>query len=572
MDRIENLRQIALGHKHSFNEFYYLFYKKYTENNASSEYERYADAFYYAFTHLTPNISGRELIVGEIKDNLNGVAKEEWENVYKAIAQERCKLAGGGQDSHMSIDYELLLSCGVNGIVDKIDRYIKTCDDDKKEFYAAAKTCLLAIVQHSNNYATFAESLANNETDDTRKEELFEIAKLCKKVPAEPATSFYEAVQSIHFVTYCLSINPLRWGFQQFQLGHPDRFLFLYYKNDIEKGVITKERAQLLLDCLGIQINMRVPSGLSSGYMVGGRDENGETVKNELTEMLMQVIDNIKLVYPAVGLCYTEDMPEHLLERACEILSHGRSHPAIFNDDVISKGLQCYGMSEPESRNYIHSTCVEITPVASSNVWVASPYTNIAQLLLDTMTQEYDSFEAHVSAFLAKLDDSIKNNFHQQNELRAQRSKNSMNPLLSCFVNDCLLKGVDIEKGGARYNWIMPSFVGIANLVDSIYVLKKVVYENKEFTVLELKEILDNNYKDNESLRLRFLNEISKYGNDDDEIDQFVGMFTSHIVSECKKYTGIFTSGLLIPSVFCWVMHEQFGCKTGATPDGRLAG
>ena len=414
--------------------------------------------------------------------------------------------------------------------------------------------------------------MAKEECDDQRKKELLRIAEICKKVPAEPAQSFYEAVQSVHFVTYCLSLNPFRYGHQQFQLGHPDRYLYPYYKNDIQKGIITKEAAQELLDCLGIQINMRVPSGLSSGYMVGGRDEKGDIVANELTEMLMQVVDDIKLVYPSVGLCYTKDTPESFLQKACDILSHGRSHPAIFNDDVITQGLIGYGVPEKEAHSYIHSTCVEITPVSSSNVWVASPYTNMAQLLLDTMTREYDSLEAHISALLEKLDNSIKNNYLEQNRLRKQRAEHSMNPLLSCFVNDCLSLGIDIERGGARYNWIMPSFVGMANLVDSIYVLKKIVYENKEYTVCELKEILDNNFEGNEALRQRLLTALPKYGNDIDEIDKYFGMFISHIISECKKYMGEFTSGKLIPSVFCWVMHERFGRKTGATPDGRLAG
>ena len=288
--------------------------------------------------------------------------------------------------------------------------------------------------------------------------------------------------------------------------------------------------------------------------------------------MLMQVVDDVRLVYPAVGLCYTEGMDERFLEKACEILSHGRSHPAIFNDNVISKGLRSYGLSERESHNYIHSTCVEITPVASSNVWVASPYTNMAQLLLDTMDREYESFDIHVSALLERLDASIKRNFEGQVGLREHRSKNSFNPLLSCFVNDCLERGLDIERGGARYNWIMPSFVGMANLVDSLYVLKKVVYEEKEYTVKALKEILDRNFEGEEALRQRLLTKYAKYGNDNDSIDGYFSFFTSHIVEECKKYKGVFSNAALIPSVFCWVMHERFGRATGATPDGRVSG
>lgn len=572
MSRIENLRRTALGHKHINDEFFYRFYKRYTENVGAADYPRYADAFYFAFSELTPNISDGELIVGEIKSNLSNSERREYESTYKRIATESFLSAGGGQDSHMAIDYELLLSCGLTGIISRIEEYEKDCTPEQADFYFAAKTCLLAVIRHSENYSLLAASLAEKEADTQRQKELLRISEICKRVPPDPAHSFYEAVQSVHFVTYCLSLNPFRLCHQQFQLGHPDRYLYPYYKNDIEKGIITDKEAQELLDCLAIQINMRVPSGLSSGYMVGGKDGVGEVVSNELTDMLMQVIDNVRLVYPSVGLCYTPDMPDAILKKACEILSHGRSHPAIFNDEVITKGLIGYGVPEAEAHDYIHSTCVEITPVASSNAWVASPYTNMPALFLETMTREYDSLEEHLSAFFKRLDDRIKNNFSEENARRRHRAKNSMNPLLSCFVKDCIAKGTDIEKGGARYNWIMPSFVGMANLVDSVYVLKKIVYENGEYTVTELKEILDRNFEGNEALRLRLLKDIPKYGNDIDEVDQYFGTFTSHIVSECKKYVGEFTSGNLIPSVFCWIMHERFGRNTGATPDGRAAG
>jgi len=572
MLRIESLRQAALKNTHCNDEFYYLFFKKYSESSEGSEYKKYADAFRYAFSKLTPRITDGELIVGEIKGELFGKEVEEWEGKYKEIARERAAAAGGGQDSHMAIDYELLLSVGVKGIIEKIDKRLSDATSEKAEFYSAAKECLLAIVSHSNNYAELALSLAASEIDEGRKNELLEIARICKKVPFEPAESFYEAVQSVHFVSYCLSFNPFRPCYQQFQLGHPDRYLYPYYERDIRRGVITKEFSQLLLDFLGIQINMRVPSGLSCGYMVGGRDEEGRLVANELTVMLMRVIEDIKLVYPSVGLCYTEQMPEEILDYAIEILSHGRSHPAIFNDDIITKGLLSYGVPEREARSYIHSTCVEITPVASSNVWVASPYTNMAGLLLDTLSREYSDFEEHLSEIFKRLDELIRKNYLEQMAHRRKRAENSLNPLLSCFVNDCLEKGVDIERGGARYNWIMPSFVGMANLVDSLYVIKKIVYENKEYTVRQLKEILDNNFDGNEALRQRLLKDIPKYGNDVDEIDRYFGIFTDHIISECKKYSEDGTSKKLIPSVFCWVKHEKFGRETGATPDGRVAG
>ena len=163
-----------------------------------------------------------------------------------------------------------------------------------------------------------------------------------------PAETFYEAVQSVHFLTLCLSNKPLRYTDLQYQIGHPDRFLLSYFEKDLQEGRLTLGKAQTLLDCLGIITNHRVRTGISSGYMVGGRDKDGSVVSNELTRMLLNVIDHVRLVYPAVGLCCCEDTPEGDLALASELLQKGYSHPAIFNDDIIIKGLRYYGVSEEE--------------------------------------------------------------------------------------------------------------------------------------------------------------------------------------------------------------------------------
>ena len=479
-----------------------------------------------------------------------------------------------GQDSHMAVDYDLLLREGIRGIIDRIERLItETGDEQKRRYYRLCAACLNAVAAFSERYADHADLLADNCGDDLRQTELREIAAVCRRVPNFPAQSFREAVQSVHFITFCLSMNPHRYfSMQQFQLGRPDRYLYPFFLADKKKGILTDRDAQTLLDCLAIQINNRVPHGLSSGYMLGGRDRQGNIVANELTRMGMQTIEDIRLVYPSVGLCWTDGMPESLLREACVILSHGRSHPAIFNDDVISAGLREYGVPPEEAHDYIHSTCVEITPVAASNVWVASPYTNMVQLLLDLLDRDWPSFDALVKALLAHLDDSIRRNFETQNRYRLLRSERTMNPLLSCLVNDCLLHGTDIEKGGARYNWIMPSFVGMANLVDSLEVIRSLIFEKRELTFETLREILNADFEGYEAFRLRLLNNVDKYGNDIDRVDSLFTLLIDHIVEECRRYSPMFTGSRLIPSVFCWIKHEQFGRETGATPDGRHAG
>lgn len=296
MKRIDLLRNQVFEKLHFSDEFYYLFYTNYARNTGSAEEERYAEAFYFAFSTLTPSISDGELIVGKCDIPLSNEKLRQWQNTYKAIAAARKNKAGDGQDSHMAIDYELVLSKGLNGIIHTIDRCLLTCGKKTEAFYKCCKRCLEAVIRYSENYADLALKMSRETADPIRQRELEKIGEICRKVPASPAGSFYEAVQSVHFISHCLSLNPFRLGCQQFQLGHPDRYLLKFYQNDIQKGIITKEYAQLLLDCLGIQINMRVPSGLSSGYMVGGRNRNGEIVANDLTEMCMQVIDDIRLV------------------------------------------------------------------------------------------------------------------------------------------------------------------------------------------------------------------------------------------------------------------------------------
>lgn len=573
-ERIDRLRADAVDPPIAYNGLYLDFFLHYEKNTDADPESRYAQAFAYMLDRAQPSVDAAdELIVGKPRHAITDPAAEaEWARLQDTAVYHYATHMG--QDSHMAVDYYLLLEQGIDGILRRIDGYLAAeTDEPKRRFYLSCRTCLEAVCRFSDRHAALAASLADACADEGRRAELRRIAAVCARVPRYPAENFYEAVQSVSFLSYCLSIVPLRCrALQQFQLGRPDRYLLPYYERDMAAGRLDKETAQLLLDCMAIQIDQRVPHGLSCGYMVGGRDQNGRTVANDLTEMAMQVVDDIRLVYPAVGLCHTADMPERILHKACEILSHGRSHPAIFNDDVISAGLRSYGVLEPESHEYIHSTCVEITPVGASDIWVASPYTNMPGLLLDLMGEDYPDFDSLLAACFDRLDDHIRRNFEEQVTYRHQRQERGLNPLLSCFVHDCLERGRDIEHEGARYNWIMPSFVGMANLVDSLYAVKRAVYDEKWLTMDALRAMLARNFEGNEPTRLRLLNGIEKYGNDVADIDCYFGMFTEHIVSACRRYEADWEGFRLVPSVFCWIMHELFGRETGATPDGRLAG
>jgi formate C-acetyltransferase len=330
-----------------------------------------------------------------------------------------------------------------------------------------------------------------------------------------------------------------------------------------------------------MQFNERAGRGTSLGLMVGGRDSSGNDVSNELTGMFIESIAHTRLAYPSIGLCVTDDTPPELLARSARILAAGASHPALFNDEVIVRGLRRYGLPRDEACEYIHSSCVEITPVASSGVWVASPYHNLVQYLLDIIgvpqsgegrTPAYGSFDELVGAYRMRLGEAVRIGAIAENAKQAERSHAEGEDIIAaCFTNDCLERGLSLDKGGARYNWIMPSFVGLANLADSLLAIRQLVFEERSLTLAEFSEALRNDFREREYLRLQIMNRVPHYGNDDDAADAMVAAIAGWLAEETSRYT-TFRGGRFIPSLFCWVMHERLGKETPASPDGRRAG
>ncbi len=584
IDRIEKLRAAAVKPVVTYSEFYDYFNLAYVNDywNRSTPV-RVAKALESAFENWTVAITRGELIVGRPGHRYAEWAAENPEKqaeIDRANAAARYGHCGVGQDSHMAIDYYRVLELGTSGIRAMIDEKAAALDPmdpesvKKADFYEACRITLRAVEKLTDRYANLAESLAGQEEDEKQAAEYRQIAENCRRVPKYPARSFYEAVQCVCFISYALSVKPLRPSMLQFQLGHPDRYLYPYYKKDRDAGILTDEFAQTLIDCMAIQINRRVPNGLSCGYMVGGRYADGTVVSNELTKMCMRAVEQVRLVYPSVGLCHTSDTPAEDLDIALRILAKGHSHPAIFNDDIIQAGLRYYGLPADESCEYIHSTCVEITPASSSNVWVASPYMNLPQRLLDILPDECGSMEELMQTYLAYIRTKIAENCRNEVLNRYERAKYCVDPLLSCFVKDCIETGVDIEEGGARYNWIMPSFVGVANAADALYTIDQLIFKRGELTFPELKAAMADNYQSAPEL-LAKIRALPKYGNDcpdDDAPDVYVKRISEYIADTCEDFRVPFKNGRLIPSLFCWIMHDQFGQQTGATPDGRLAG
>jgi formate C-acetyltransferase len=531
---------------------------------------------------MTPVIDADELLVGKYAYRTLTDDERSALAMWRAYGEPATSKALG-QRAHMAVDYERVLRRGVAGIKEDIAGLRARLDIARPEeleqdyFYRACLAALDGVVILSRKYADLAEAQAQD-ADPARADELREIARICRKVPESPAETFAEAMQAIHFMTFCLCAGN---GMLLFQLGRPDRYLLPYYRCDLAAGRITPESAQELIDCLGILLNAYTPRGLAVGWMVGGRDASGMDVTNELSYLFVQTVGHVRMAYPSVGVCWTPETPRALMVLASRLLARGYSHPALFNDDIITRGMVRLGVPHGDACEYIHSTCVEITPVGISNVYVASPYFNLIQCLHDVLgipprgeqpgaLPAIAAFEDLVSRFRQRLHAVVRAGVADSNLHMMSRKYAGGFPLLSCLVNDCLARGKDIDQGGARVNWIECSFVGLANLVDALAAIRDLVFEQQRLTLGRLREALLANFDGYADVQA-MLGTCPKYGTDDDRVDVLVQEVTDLLRAACEPYRS-YWGDAFVPGLFCWQMHEYLGRGTRASADGRCEG
>lgn len=444
-----------------------------------------------------------------------------------------------GQTGHAEPFYDEVFAVGLDGIRNRAQ--------DTTSFVMAVDA-VSSMIEHAAQYAV---------RDD--------VAAMCHHIAHHPPRNFREAIQLLWFV--CLAIQS---GDRVALIGpgRIDRRLIKFYEADIAAGTLTRSDALEMIALLYLYVNQYCQRGLAYAVMVGGSG-----IYNELSYLALEALRMSKLVYPTVGVCWEEATPPALRELTIELISEGISNVAVFGDDLIKRSMIRYGVPEQDAGEYINSTCVEITPCGQSNVYVASPYFSLCHLLIETMeatrTADYAVF---LNEYRTRLAEKIKNEVADMERCRQMRLEGTRRPIQSIFTRDCISRKLDIEEGGAVYNWIECSFVGLANLVDSLYVLRKEVFEEKNLTMQEMLKILADDFENNEALRQKFLNHYPKYGNADPEVDGSIAELTRFIDSECAKYKVSPGNSHYIPGTFCWIKHQLLGAACGATPDGRHKG
>ncbi len=530
------------------------------------------------------------------KDKALAMIPEECKQAISSYAFILTAMSSGL--GHISINYKKALTMGLEGVIAEAKQKLDALDMrngmqlEKSYFYRSCIMVCEAVIAFAERFAALALEQAKTATPE-RAAELREIARVCATVPRKPATSFHEALQSFWFIHLTMQIDS---NGHSMSPGRFDRYMGGYYANDISTGALQPDQAEELLACLWVKFNevnkIRDEGGSIAfgGYpmfqnlIVGGVDEEGKDITNELSLLCCKVTAEIKLPQPSLSIRWHKQSPDNLMRAAAKVAAAGTGMPAYFNDEIIIPVLLNVGCTLEDARDYAEVGCVEPQPQGRCEGLYSGGYDNLCRLFelavndgrdLATGEQigphtglEFASFDAFYQAFRRQLDHFIYLHGTGQNVIDLVHKTYCPTPLVSCFVDDCLERGVDIRSGGARYNFTSPNAVGLANVADSLETIRKKVFEEKKYSLGKIRQLLMDNYQGNEAVRQEFINDVPKYGNDVDSVDQLARRVGEDYCLEFKKYGNVRNGGFQ-PGLQSISAHALFVGTSSATPDGR---
>ncbi|MPW25671.1 formate C-acetyltransferase [Alkalibaculum sp. M08DMB] len=480
---------------------------------------------------------------------------------------------------HIIPTFEKIFSNGLAFLIDEIKDKLKT--NVENDFLHAGLITLESLKKYMLRYAHLATTLALEESDYNRKQELIELHDICTKISHEKPQSLHEALQLFWFVNLALQYES---NASSISTGRFDQFMLPFYRQSISDG-IEEEYCRELLRCLWLKMNdvvllrsedsAKYFAGFPTGYTIilGGVDKAGRDATNELSYIILETYGDIRLPQPNIGVRIHEKSPMEFLMKVAETIRLGTGIPQVFNDEVIIPGYLNRGVSLEDARDYAVVGCVELSlPGKTYGLHDIALFNllKVMEVTLDKHKENITSFDMLINEIKNTIKEYVKYMVDGSNITDAAHGLIAPTPLLSCFIDDCVAKGSDVSTGGAIYNFSGVQGIGISNLSDSLYVIKKAVFEDKDISLSELHHILHNNYHNNEIARQRFINKYDKYGNDIDEVDYIGSDILSYYCREVEKYTNI-RGGIFQPGSYTVSAHIPLGEAVGATADGRLS-
>ena len=469
----------------------------------------------------------------------------------------------------------------------------------KSEELRAMMVCTEALITFARRHADKARALAEQETDPRRKNELETIADVCTRVPAHAPRTFHEALQYYWFVHLGVitELNP--WD--AFNPGRLDQHLDPFYSRGLEAGTLTREGARELLQCFWVKFNNQpappkvgVTAAESATYTdfaninTGGLTPDGSDGVNEVSMLILEVVDEMRLVQPSSNIQLSRKNPDEFLLKALGIIKKGWGQPSVFNADAVVEELLRQGKTIEDARQGGTSGCVE-TGAFGKESYILTGYFNLPKIFEITLHNGRDprtgaelglrtgdpasfaTFEEFLGAFTRQVRHFADIKVRGNNVIERLYAEFLPTPFLSILIDDCIVRGRDYSDGGARYNTNYIQGVGLGTLTDCLSALKFHVFDERSMTLPDLMKVLGKDFEGFEKTRLLLANRTPRYGNDDDVADglmqQAFEIFYDAVNGRKNTKGGCYRINLLPTTC-----HVYFGSVTGATPDGRRAG
>lgn len=470
---------------------------------------------------------------------------------------------------------------------------------DKKTQLEAMDIACDAIIIYAQRYAKYARELAQNESDENRKKELLLIADNCEVVPMNKPNTYHQALQMYWFVHIGVTTELNIWD--AFSPGRLDQHLYPFYKDDLKNGIIDYSEAKELLECLWVKFNNQPAppkvgitlkeSGTYTDFAninTGGITSDGKNGVNDVSYIILDVMDEMRLLQPSSNVQISKKTPQKFLQRACEISRQGWGQPAFYNTEAILQELLDAGKTLEDARHGGTSGCVE-TGCFGKEAYVLTGYLNLPKILEITLNDGFDpiskkqiglktgdakrfsTYEDLFDAFKKQLKHFVDIKIKGNNVIESIYAKHMPSPLMSVIVDDCIKTAKDYNAGGARYNTKYIQGVGIGTITDSLASIKYNIFDNKKFTMEELLNAIENNFEGYERIYNLVKNKTPKYGNDDDYVDDLmVNVFNSFYQEVTGRRSPI--GGTYRINMLPTTCHVYFGEVMGASSNGRLKG
>jgi formate C-acetyltransferase len=537
-----------------------------------------------------------------VRDLIFEEMSAEWKATYEAgIFTEFMEQRAPGHTVLGDVIYRrglLALKADIEQALFRLDYFNDPEACAKRDELRAMAIAADAVIRFAERHAEKAEAAAALAIDPARKSELQRIAEVCRHVPAHAPTDFWEALQSYWFTHLGVVTELNTWD--SFCPGRFDQHLYPFYRKGMEEGTLTREEAKELLECLWVKFNNQpappkvgVTAAESGTYTDfaninnGGLKRDGSDGVNEVTYLILDVIDEMHLLQPSSNLQLSKKNPDAFLKRGLEIVRQGWGQPSIFNADAVVEELLRQGKSLEDARCGGISGCVE-TGAFGKEAYILTGYFNLPKVLEITLNNGVDPLtgnrigietgEARDFSSYTELFDAFRKQLHHfigvkvrgNNIIERLYAEYMPAPFLSILVDDCIAKGKDYNAGGPRYNTTYIMGVAPATCTDSLAAIKYHVFDRGTLTMDELLEAVGQNFEGHEKTRQLLWNKTPKFGNDDDYPDAILqdvfNTFFDEVNGRRNTKGGYYRVNYL--STTC---HVYFGSMTGATPDGRKA-